>query len=711
MDGRAPATVKVHLKSPSGRGSLGGMRSIRRSVRNAALLVSLVLAAAASGATGQSQTEAAPTPVAAQAPLPVTKVVLFTSGVGYFQRDGEVEGNAELNLYFRVADINDLLKSMVLRDFSGGQITGVNYASRDPLTRGLRSFAIDLSGDPGLAGILAQVRGEAVEVQAWKTVKGTVVGLEAKPGESGERVFLNLLTAGGLTAVPLEEVQQIRLLNPRLQQELRQALALLADSHSTDRKRVTLRFSGQGRRQVQVGYLLEAPLWKTSYRLVLGDGTSHFLQGWAIVENATEEDWREVRLSLVSGRPISFIMDLYQPVYVPRPRVEPELYASLAPQRYEEDLSAAEAAAPRAKSLAEAPAPSRAAAPPAALSAGGAYGEQQFDLRQGVASAAQAAELGSFFQYLIQQPVSIPRQESAMLPIVAQEIEGRRFSIYNEGVLAKHPLLGLKLVNHTGLDLMGGPITVYEAGSYAGDAQIDTLPAGAERLISFAVDLGTEVAASGRSFPETLVSVRILRGSLISTRTQRKERLYTLKNSGSQARDVLIEHPLDANWKLVQPEQPEEQTRDSYRFLVPLAAGSTAELSVVEERQVSQTVQLTNLSEDQIAIYLRAPEVSGKAKQALQGLTERKAALAAVVAQRQALEQRVSSIYQEQTRIRSNMERLERSSDLYSRYVGLLNAQEDQLAVSLAQIDDLRQQELKQREALDAYILSLDVSP
>jgi hypothetical protein len=82
-----------------------------------------------------------------------------------------------------------------------------------------------------------------------------------------------------------------------------------------------------------------------------------------------------------------------------------------------------------------------------------------------------------------------------------------------------------------------------------------------------------------------------------------------------------------------------------------------------------------------------------------------------VVAQRQALEQRVSSIYQEQTRIRSNMERLERSSDLYSRYVGLLNAQEDQLAVSLAQIDDLRQQELKQREALDAYILSLDVSP
>jgi hypothetical protein len=660
-----------------------------------------------------------------EAALPLSRVVLFSSGVGYFQRDGQVEGNASLELSFRAADVNDLLKSLVLRDLDGGQVTGVTYTSRDPLARSLRSFAIDLTGSPDLAAILAQTRGEPLEVVSSDILRGALVGLEAKENREGVvETYLNLLTERGLRSIALSQIQEVRFLNPQLDKELRAALALLAQSHSQDRKRMVLTFSGKGKRRVQVGYLLETPVWKTSYRMVLGAEQSHFLQGWAIVENTTDQDWKAVKLALVSGRPVSFVMDLYQPLYLPRPLVQPELYANLRPQKYDEDLSAPPPPAPSPKSAKEAaPARSRAAgaaAPAAKALAGEAYEEAEYapvlepmDLRQGVAAAASAGEAGSFFQYAISFPVTLQRQESAMLPIVGQDVEGRRYSIYNEKVHPKHPMHGLKLKNSTALTLMGGPITLFEAGTYAGDAQIDTLPAGAERLVSFALDLETEVSPVARSQPDLLVAVRISRGTLVSTVTLRREKSYTVKASGTKAREVLIEHPLSPDWQLVQPKQAEERTRDLYRFLVKAAPSPSApavqELLVAEERKVDQSVAVSNLSDDLIAFYIKAPVVSAKVKEALNGLARRKADLADTLRQRQEQERKAQSIRGEQGRIRQNMDSLSRDSALYKRYVAQLDSQENEMAAILPEIDRLAKKELDQRKALDEYILSIDV--
>ncbi len=652
-------------------------------------------------------------PAPGEAALPLSRVVLFSSGVGYFQRDGQVEGNSSLELSFRAAEVNDLLKSLVLRDFDGGQVTGVTYTSRDPLSRTLHSFPIDLTGSPDLAAILGQIRGEALEVVSSETVRGTLVGLERKELKDGVvEVYLNLLTERGLRSLALSQVQEVRLLNQRLDQELRTALALLAQSHSQDRKRVVLAFNGKGKRRVQVGYLLETPVWKTSYRLVLGSEQSHYLQGWAIVENTTDQDWKFVKLALVSGRPVSFVMDLYQPLYLPRPVVQPELYAGLRPQKYEEDLSAPPAPAPMAK--ARDAAPSRAAAPQAFAEEGYELAEaapaaQRMDLRQGVTAAAQGGEAGSFFQYSISFPVSLQRQESAMLPIVGQDVQGRRYSIYNENVQPKHPMHGLKLKNSTGLTLMGGPITLFEAGTYAGDAQVDTLPAGAERLISFALDLETEVAPVARSQPDQLVAVRISRGVLVSTVTLRREKNYTVKVSGTKSREVLIEYPLSPDWELVSPKQPEERTRDLYRFLVKAGPDAVQELLVAEERKVDQSVAVNNLSDDLIAFYVKAPVVSARVKEALAGLAKRKADLADTLRQRQEQERRAGVIRAEQSRIRQNMDSLSRDSALYKRYVAQLDSQENEMAGILTETDRLVKKEQEQRKALDDYILSIDV--
>jgi hypothetical protein len=548
-------------------------------------------------------------------------------------------------------------------------------------------------------------------------VRGTLVGVESRPVKEGvEETWLTLLTERGLRSVALAEVREVRFLNEELDRELRSALGLLAQSHSQDRKRVVLGFSGKGKRRVQVGYLLETPVWKTSYRLVLGTGNSHYLQGWAIVENTTDQDWRGVKLSLVSGRPVSFVMDLYQPLYLDRPVVVPELYAGLRPQQYEENLAAAATAAAAPEAAKERMAPS--AAPRAAVRAKSEllyeeYEEapalQPMDLRQGVSAAARAGEAGAFFQYSLSLPVTLARQESAMLPIVGQEVEGRRVSIYNETSQPKHPMHGLALKNTTGLTLMGGPITLFEAGSYAGDAQIESLPAGAERLLSFALDLETEVAPAARSLPDQLVAVRIARGVLTSSVTYRREKTYSVKVRGARGRELLIEHPFNPDWKLVAPKQAEERTRELYRFLVKVPAGGSQELLVAEERQAEQSVAVANLGDELIAFYIKSPAVSQKVKDALSGVVRRKTDLAESVRQRQEQERQAQVIRGEQERIRKNMDALSRDSALYNRYVAQLDAQETELARILTEIDRLAKKELDGRKALEEFILSIDV--
>ncbi len=281
----------------------------------------------------------------ADATLPLSKVVMFNSGVGYFEHRGDVEGDAKVELQFRVDDINDLLKSMILEDRGGGTISTVTYGSRDPITKTLQTFPVDLTNNPTLGDILNQVRGEQVEVEAPNKIEGTLLGIEKRRKEVGkdheivEEEFVNLLTAEGLRSVPMLSVSRIKLSSEKLDAELRQALAVLATGHNTDKKTVSLSLLGNGKRPVRVGYIQETPVWKTSYRLVLEGDQPPFLQGWAIVENTTEGDWNDVALTLVSGRPISYTMDLYEPLYVKRPQETLNLFGSLRPQTYGQDLS------------------------------------------------------------------------------------------------------------------------------------------------------------------------------------------------------------------------------------------------------------------------------------------------------------------------------------------------------------------------------------
>ena len=668
-------------------------------------------------------------PSSVKSQLPIGQVVLFSSGVGYFQREGTVEGTTRVDLSFPVQDINDLLKSMVLRDLDGGHISTVSYDSNAPVERTLKSFAINLTGNPSFGTILNQARGEKVEVVLQQTnanqpgtMSGTVVGIEKQHVAVGkdavEVEMLNLWCADGVRSLKMTEVQRVRFLNPIMESEFRKALETLALSHDTQKKAVSINFVGDGKRNVRVGYVVENPIWKTSYRLVLDKKEKPYLQGWAVVENPTDEDWKDVRMSLVSGRPISFQMDLYQPLYVPRPVVEPELFASLRPPTYSgglvREMDQLERLEEKGKD-----------GPAAKLPSGGAgyddkprvrkqvedsakyqkKTEERLSLRDsGVAPTATASKLGDFFQYAIDRPVTLPRQKSAMLPIVGKDVEATRVSIYNEQTQAKFPLLGVRLKNTSGLHLNQGPITVFDGPNYAGDARILDLQPNEERLLSYAIDLGTEVNPVPSSDNGRLTIVKAVKGILYTTTKMRETKTYTIVNRNDAERIVLIEHPVRNDFALKDTEKPAETASDFYRFQLKVPAGKSEKQVVTEERTINDVVQVTNLDDDSIRIFIGNTVTSPKVKDGLQKAMELRWAAAKTQRDIQEVERQLNVITNDQVRLRANLKEMPATAAAYKRYLEKFDLQETQIEKYQADIKKLQGVEFTQKKELEEFL-------
>jgi hypothetical protein len=489
-------------------------------------------------------------------------------------------------------------------------------------------------------------------------------------------------------------------------------------------------FSGEGKRPVKVSYVVENPIWKTSYRLVLTDGKP-YLQGWAVVENPSDEDWNNVRMSLVSGRPISFQMDLYQPLYVPRPTVEPELFASLRPQTYNEPMDkSAKAPQGEAVPLTAPAAAGMAGAPPADATALGfrfankdmaARARHSVQLREAlndaekvgmesaaVASAATAQNLGDFFQYVIDHPVSLPRQKSAMLPIVSTDVEGAKVSIYNERTLAKHPLLGLRLKNTTGVHLMQGPITVFDKNTYSGDSRIMDLQKGDERLISYAVDLGTEVEPVAKRDPDRYTLVKIIKGIVQTTTKIRETKTYNVKNRSEQDRVVLVEHPFRPDFKLTSKEA-KERARDVYRFEVEVAAGKSAKQEVIEERDLVSQIAITNLDDNTMRLIFTSTVTSKPVIEALKKSQDMKFKMGETQRELAHARQQLTDIERDQTRIRANLRDTPSSAAAYKKYLEKLDAQEGEIDKLTARIKELQEAENQQRKGYENYLANLSV--
>jgi hypothetical protein len=716
------------------------------------LILTLIVASFASitNITAQSRTiKRAPrgsrsaTNIASQSSLPINqslplrRVILYSNGVAYFERRGMVHGRAEINLPFKQSQVDDVLKSMVVLDLGQGRIGAVSYNSSAPPSARLNDipFSIEAGTNTddaqgGLAGVLRQLQGARVRVTSNKgTTTGAILTVEERKSQIDANkppVTTHTLViaseAGELMSFNLEEVRAVQLIDEGARRDLTQFADATASARRRDAKTIVVTSDGEGVRELVVSYTVAAPIWKTSYRVVLDDTGQPFFQGWAIVDNVSEEDWTNVQLSLVSGTPISFIQPIQQPLYRYRPivpipqdlKLDPQIYEPSSieggggvgmgaggggniggGERKDEVRAEAEDTAAQKSAL---PAYSRRQAQNLQLNSS----TQNFSVNGGVSApvetrasdaittgtfgvetAASGAEVGDLFEYRIDQPVTVRHDRSALIPILQTKLEGERVSVYNEGVRRDRPMSGMRLKNTSPLTLEDGALTVIDNDAYAGESLLQRFKPGEKRFITFALDLGTLVTARAKADREPVFLVKAVNGVLQVHYYQTEKKIYTVTNQTDRPHTVYIEHPLRNDWNLSdETMKPADKTARFYRFRVELKPRESLDLPVTERRALMDSYVISNLTSRDVELFFAQRYIDGATRAALDKIINIKTRIAGLDARMAAIDKEIEEISQDQTRLRENIKALKDTSEarqLIARYVAKADEQETRI--------------------------------
>jgi hypothetical protein len=638
------------------------------------------------------------------ADLPIREVILYKHGVGYFERAGDLRAGDTARLDFKASDMNDVLKSLTIVDRSGGVIGGVRYDAAEALDKRLQDFPFAVDRQASLAAFLDQLKGARLELRLGSdTVAGTIIGARTvKPDDkTPERENVVLLTdSGEIRTFDMGAASSVKLSDPKLQGLLRDYLTVLSGARSKDKRSVYIDTVGTGTRQLTASYMTPSAVWKSSYRLIFGTGPEATLEGWAIIDNTSGEDWTNIKLSVVSGRPISFITQLYEPRYVQRPSGELAENRAVAPIVLQGAMGGA---AP--VGVAKAP------PPPAALAnrqdrAFRAEEALSVDaLRDSsIAPAMNTRDLGELFEYSFSTPVSVKQGESAMLPFLQQKIIARKLLIYMES-FGLNPMNAAEIANSTGKTLDGGPITVYDASAYAGEALVETLKAGDKRLITYGIDLGARVTTAFNSTRANVREVHFARGVLTTRNSVEETKTYTIKNVDPRRKTVIIEHKQRPGYKLLDM-KPTETTADAYRFEVNVGGNATEAFAVREERVYDQTMSVTSLTPDAIATFTQNKALSDAARRQLEQIAQKKRDVAANDGQLRQVQSDLNNLTQDEERQRRNIDSLRNvagQQNLVQQYAGQLAAAEVKLAGLRDQESDLQ----KKKTALESELNGL----
>lgn len=646
----------------------------------------------------------------------ITKVVLYKHGVGYFEREATVTDNAEVKLGFRAEEMNDVLKSLTVFDSAGGTVSSVSYDNQKPLSKLLEESSLNIPAG-GQVSLLHRVRGASVTVSAGnRMVTGQVVGIDERTVLVGQSLANSLrLTiydeGGALHAFEVNEISSVRFLDEHLKGELKFLFDTLLSATKRDTKNLKLFAKGAGERKLAISYVVECPVWKTSYRMALSEDESEkpYLQGWALVDNPQDEDWTDVELSLVSGLPISFVHDLYSPRYLKRKEVAVEREAAAGPVMPQ---AAMMMSAPMDYGFAEAEADCFAAPMPAAAPGVGGGGRRSLSKAEAMSSSQRvetvAQAVGQLFEYRIDQPVTVLRNQSALVPIVGSPFEGKRKILYNPANRADNPFAVIDFKNTTGLTLEGGPLTVYEADVYAGEAMMDTLSPEEERMVPYAVDLSVEAQVIHEA--RETVTMETLRDSVWTQRKARYEvTRYRFHNKSDKAKDLIIEHGIQPGERVRTPE-PISETRSYWRFGLTLPARLTTEFPVTVRIEDERSTGLGHGDPRWLLGLFQSARSRPRLQELVANLSELSGKLGEIDIAHQKAQLRANEISNGQNRIRENLSRLSQSHDearLRARYVADLESQEDELSRLSQEGVDLQARRAELHEELKRLLASL----
>ncbi len=588
------------------------------------------------------------------------------------------------------------------------------YDSTKPLEQLLAEVALSIPDKGSLVSLLPQMKGARVSLHSGVAdpLEGIILGIDTTERQTGDGivhvVLLSVLTDNGdVRSLDLHSLLAVQLLDATLKRDLDFYLKTQLSAKKKDSRTFTFFAQGQGERTIRLSYTLEAPVWKATYRILLGEENKPpMIQGWAVVDNTQDEDWENVQLSLIAGLPVSFTHDLYTPRYIRRPVVKVQETTGVLPPEVEAGMQTAffgdfieeeedfddEASAKGGGGVRRAMAKrlrAPAAAAPMSMAA----------LKSSAPAQVRERKVGDLFEYEIEHPVTIKRNQSALVPIVLREFAGRPVLLYNKLTRAENPMRCVEFKNTTALTLEGGPVTVLEAGNYVGEAMLETMKPDDERLVPYCVELGVHVLDNIDSHSDRVHRVVIRRGMLRAHYVQVEQTTYHFNNKSDMAQVVYLEHPrASKEWKLFDTPEPHEITENYWRFRFTIEPKKVTAFVVKAQQALYNQFALADASDQQLAFWFDQNYVDAKTEKVLNQAIGLRAEAGSIDAGLQTLEKERASIHAEQKRIRENLQSIgDRPGEkqLRERYLKTLNAQEDRLE----KIDKETAAQIKARDA------------
>ena len=655
----------------------------------------------------------APTLAAAQ-DLVLKRVMLSSGGLGYFEYEATVEGDATLKLTVSLQQVDDVLKSLVVYDDKGG-VGGLSLPGREPLAQAFKDLPFDQDSLGSPADLLATLKGAEITVGGSRAITGRIVSVQdetvtlADGKATTKRTRITLLTDRGLQQFILEDAENLQFADAALRDKVAQALLAIQSNRAKDARTLELSTRGQGQRTVRVAYIVEVPVWKASYRLTLpGDPTAPraALQGWATVENLSGQDWKDIELTLVSGRPVAFHQALYEAYYVQRPEIPVEVAGRLMPGVDRGGVDAERAkAAPPPPAPAGAPRPQQerslaaTAAPPSSTAV--------------AADQVEATDAATQIVFKYPRAVSVDNGRTLSIPIIDRQVPTARLALYQAETAARNPLAAIRLSNDGDSGLPPGIITLYErdkAGyvAYVGDARLSGFPVGESRLLAYALDEKITIERDAAQ-TDRIASGTIAQGALRLSRVIRQTMTYRVRGPAKEARQLIIVQRRLPGWTLVKPDvKTVELSEGNYRIPFQLPGGDqTQTFEVVQEQTQQQELRLVDGAADQIRVYAQAREFDAKTRDALTKVLQLQGAVTDAQRKVTQADAERQQIVQEQARLRDNLARVPANSDLQRRYLVTLDKQETELEAIAKRRADAEKDVAAAREALRSYVAQL----
>ncbi len=617
---------------------------------------------------------------------PITSITLSSGGLAEIVRKAELDSSGLIEMTVPLDQVNDVLKSIVVYD-EKGVVEGITLPGPHPLDETFKNLPFSVEDLRTPASLLSSLQGARVRLErAGAKIEGPVLGVSTENrGDRGEVQAVSVLSDGRIVSMDLGADTEITFLDEDVRQKVARGLAAVGNGKSDGARLVSLKVAGEGERQVAVSYVVPAPIWKTAYRVVTLPDNKARLQAWAVLENASGEDWKDVAVTLSSGAPVTLKQRLHDLYWKQRREVPIDVSAGYVPPtdtgaapkfEYAESEALQDDGSLRRRLGAGGLAAVAAASPPAPLAS---------------ANTGEVVEGAVTASFSLPGPVSLESGQTLSAPIVDKVVSAESVSVFQPESGLQHPIAAILIRNETDTSLPGGILTVYDASEgYVGDARINGMPSGESRMASFATDRKVVIAQKVK--PENrITSVKVADGVLTASVRQHMSTIYAVRGAPDADRTVIIEHPILAGWTFSSAREM-DATATHHRLKVEVPMGKTETVTALAERTLSETYALVSTDEPGLLnLATRAPDADTAKK--LRELAKLRSEISRVERQMEQLRAQKDEETRDQQRHRANLAAVEPGADLYKRSARKLAVSEtriEQIDLDFAALQERR---------------------